>query len=245
MSIVQGVINQVHQYNSLGKVSVVTAPTNKQVALLSARATNASGSTARVGVARKFATPTSTAKPYKLFTYDNSTFTEVTLPLSGATTIVSTTQNHGFGIQAKSRFGIYGFTISQIQGGSPVYEIRYYNGSSFVTLTQVVAQAYTSTGDTIAIFAPPFDWAPGGGSGLDANMYSIRVRATTATSQAIQATDIWVANPLDFAVLTTNSSMSLELSEEHPLILEAGEGIMPFFSVASTSNYVVTSHVTF
>lgn len=248
MSIVQGVITQVHGYTSTGKDSVVTAAANKQVALLSARVSNQTASTQRIGISRKYATPTSTSQPYKLYTYDNATFTQVTLPLGGATSIFDTTNNHGFAIQGKSKWGVWGATISQAQTGAPVYEYMYWNGSAFSTLTLVTTPVYTATGDICTFFAPPLDWAVGGGSGLDSNMYTLRVRATTAPTTAVQITNLWVAQIIDIATIAQNGSMTTEFTEDHPCILEAGEGIMPFFGAvpaANTTHLVTTAHVTF
>lgn len=241
----QMIVPMTSGYNSRGKVSLVTTSANRQVALLNGRIWNSGGATNTYGIARKFATPTSTAKPYKLFTYDNSTFTEVSLPIASNPSIFDLTNNHGFAIQGKSKWGVWGITVAQASTGAPVYEYTYWNGSSFVSLQHSVMSAvasnspvYSATGDQTYMFGAPPDWMPGGGSGLDANMYTMRVRATTAPTQAVQISDIWVGAMIDATVAANTTGISLLYAPKHPVVLEAGEGLMPFFGVASTSNYV-------
>lgn len=239
---------QSFDYNAMGKTAIVTAAANKQIALLWARIANSGGQTNPFAIVRKYATPTASRIQYRLFTYDNTTYTEAALPLAGTTSIFTTTNNEGFAIQAKSKWNVWGITISQVQTGSPVYEYTYWNGSSFVTLTHAPTLAtatpvYTATGDTVAIFGAPADWQPGGGGALDANMYTMRARATTAPTQAVQITDVWIGQCIDFQFAVNNSNFVTQISPNNPVILEAGESVIPYFGSSSTSNYVSVGYV--
>lgn len=244
----QGIIMQSFQYNAMGKTAIVTAASGKQAAIIWARVQNSGGQTNPFSIVRKYAAPTSAAPTYKLFTHDNTTFTPVTIPIPSATSIFTLTNNEGFAIQAKSKWNVWGVTISQAQTGSPVYEYTYWNGSSFATLTHAPTLAtampsYAAAQDIVSLFAAPADWAPGGGGALDANMYTMRARATTAPTQAVQITDIWVGQCLDFQFAVNNSNFVANINPKYPIVLEGGESLIPYFGSSSTSNYISVGYV--
>lgn len=225
-------------YPQVGKDAAVSAPLARQLVVFSARVLNRSGSPANIGVVRKFAI---TSERLYRYTAVGTSYTELTLPLSGATNIVSTTNGDGFAVQTKRKSGLIGFEVSQA-GAAGVYVYEYWNGSSWATLNTIATPDLTATGTKILLFMPPLDWAAGGTS-LNSDMYSIRVRATTAPGTAIQATSAWSGQLLEFVEsVADNSSLLIEFEANRPLLLESGEGIMPYYSGASNDNGIVVSH---
>ena len=119
--------------------------------------------------------------------------------------LFSTVNNDGLIIQSTTKFSLIGMTVTTAEGGSPVYEYNYWNGSAWTTLTTLeVPSAYTEAEHTIA-FVAPSDWAkvvtgdtPVDTDGLSDGHYAIRVRATTAPTTAPLASDLWVASLYDY-----------------------------------------------
>lgn len=244
MNILQPTQIQVSAYKDKSKGAILSAPSNLQLALVMMRAFNRSGGACDVGIVRRFSSAS-----FSLYLYDGtSAYAQVsTLPLAGAhtATIIATgTANNGFVIQSKYKSGIIGFTISQASA-SGVYTYQYWDGSAWQTLTTLATAVFTATGDNVVAFLPPQDWAVGGDAGLNQQQYSIRVRGTTAPATAIQINDLWCGQMLDFyAAVANNAGVNLEFDAPHPLLLEAGEGIMPYFSVAAAGNGMTVAYQT-
>ena len=90
------------------------------------------------------------------------------------------------------------------------------------------------------VFIPPYDWAVGDGSAtaIDQSMYSIRILHTTAPDDTGAANAVWFGEILEyFEGVADNSGVQAMFSDERPFVLDAGEGIFPYFSSANDSNY--------
>ena len=169
---------------------------------------------------------------------------DVTSALQAGTVqnLFSTTNNDGFLVQSKRKFNLMGFTVSQAATGSPVYTYEYYNGSAYTALTDMIeTPTLTATGDKLFVFSSPRDWALGSTAGVggSSSYYSIKVIATTAPSQAVRATAVWVGKFLHFQeAVAENGNLHISYPYENPKLLNGGEGIMPYFKNASPSNLV-------
>lgn len=227
-------------YAQNGKDAVLVAPSSKQLALISVRAMNRSGGAIDVGIVRKF------AQGFKLFSYVAAGSVYTNLTLTATNTIFTTTANGGFVVQSKSKSGLMGFTVLQGESVSPVYSYQYWNGAGWVTLTVIAKPTTYATGSNLIVFLPPSDWAVGGDTGLDQDKYSIRVRSTTAGGQVVTVTAVWCGQLIDFIeAVADNNSLNIEFDRDHPLILDGGEGLMPYFSgTASADNALRTAYTT-
>jgi hypothetical protein len=219
-------------YDQKGKDAGLSASNGNQLAVFSARAFNRSGGAADVGIVRRYDISSA-----RLYSWDDDVYTPIPLPLEAATEIISDTVDHGFVVQTKTKSGLIGFTVSQAEGGSPEYAYQYWNGSAWATLTVIESvSAFTAT-DHLIVFVPPHNWAKGGGGALNPNLYSIRVVATTVTSQEVEINNIWAGQIIEFVEsVADNSSVEIEFETNHPLILEGGESLMPYFGTANAGN---------
>lgn len=223
-------------YSGKGKIAAFTAAANQQIAILNVRAFNNSGGAINVGLLRLLTTPS-----IKLWTFitSGSVFADVTAAVVAgtATNILTTTNNDGYYVQSKRKFGMVGLTVSSAGGGSPVYTYKYYNGSTFTTLTTLEVPSYGSTGDKWVVFQPPSDWALGGNASLDSSEYAIQVIATTANSSAVAVTATWVAEFLElYEAVPNNACIQLSFPDSKPLTLNGGEGLIPYFATAAAAN---------
>src|SRR5574343_544996 len=231
MSISQPTQNVLLAYGQKGQDAALSAPVGNQLAVYLARSFNRSGGAIDVGLVKKFR-----SNAFKLFTYNASVYTEVSLPLSAATQIMATTTGHGFVFQFKARAGLVSFNLTQASAsGSYVYE--YWNGSSWATLTTIEVPNYTTTGVKHIVFLAPHDWAIGGGGALDSSLYSIRVTNSAGIATALKIDSVLAGQMFEFyESVADNQSVVLEFPESRPMILEGGEGIMPYFGSASAAN---------
>lgn len=219
-------------YAQKSKDAGLEAASSSQLAVFSCRAFNRSGSAMDVGIVRKYANAS-----MRLYTFDGTNYTSVSLPLDAASQLIGTTNGNGFAVQFKSKSGVLGFTVSQAEAGSPVYEVEYWNGSSWETLTTIESVSAYTADDHYIVFLPPHDWAKGGHADLQSSMYSIRVRATTAPSTAVEIDDLWGGQLIEFIeAVGDNSSVEVEFENDHPLVLEGGESLMPYFGSADAAN---------
>jgi hypothetical protein len=223
-------------YASRGKDAVLTAPAGKQSIVFSARVFNRSGGAIDAGIVRKFAEST---QSYKFFTFDGTDYVDASASVFAgtATTGISTSLGHGFVVASKRRSGLIGLNVSQASA-TGAYVFEYYNGSAWTTLTTVAAPAFTGTGNIFLSFLPPNDWAKGGNADLDSTMYGIRVTtAVTPAGTAVQFNDLWVGELIEFVEgLADNSGLQIEFDVLKPFVLEANEGLMPYFGSASANN---------
>jgi hypothetical protein len=121
--------------------------------------------------------------------WNNGTTTE-TLSASDNFTLFSTTANDGciasFTVKPTLPVPI-NFAVSQIQTGSPVYVVEFWDGAAWTAGTISTAPSFLATGNTIGKYRPAGAWAiAGSGTNVPATAYNVRLRATTAPTQAVQ-----------------------------------------------------------
>lgn len=226
-------------YSSIAKDAALSTPSsNKQLVIHSAGCYNGTGSSLDAAVGVRFSTAA-----WKLWTVQASNADATsTIQAGSAVSILPTTNNYGFIAQAKDKFALLSFTISQAETGSPTYSYQYWNGSAWTTLTLRNSPVYTSTGSIGIAFAPPIDWATGNGSATadfsSTNAgYCIRVRGTTGPSTAVQVTAMAVSKFWLYRQLTTKTGMNVSFDFQ-PCTLDIGESVQAFFSSASANNSV-------
>jgi hypothetical protein len=224
-------------YATKGKLAAVSAPTARQLAIFNARAWNRSGSTLNVGILRKLA---AYLTGYGLYTYlaSGPTVTVVSAAALAAGQVVATvTNNDGFIVQGKRRFGFVGFTVSNTAANG-TYAFKYWDGTTWQSLTTIENPTnLASTGDKFIAFLSPVDWAAGGPTGVDSTMYSILVQHTTAPDDTGAINALWVAEMLEYYEgVADNVGVQVSFDAERPFMLDALEGLMPYFSTANAAN---------
>lgn len=228
--------NALVAYATKGKAYGFAVGASRQALIFNARAFNNSGGAINVGLCQRYA-----AASYKLWKYVaiGTTFTDVSTAIAAGTAsvIFAGANNDAYVVQANQMFSMVGLTISTAQAGG-VFTYKYWNGSSFTTLTTLeVPTDYSATGDLWVVFQPPSDWVVGGSTGLDALKYSIQVQSTTAAAAAVSATAIWVANFLEFYKnVPNNAAIQISFPDSKPYLLAGGEGLVPYFSTAHAAN---------
>lgn len=219
--------------------AAISPPSNKQLSMHSISLYNGMSVALDIGAAIGF-----NSSGWKLWQITASA-TNVTSTIQAGTAVnlFDTTNNHGFIVQAKSQFSLVAMNISQVQSGSPVYTYEYYNGSSWSALSLKSSPVYTSTGNVVIAFLPPFDWVVGDNSaGTDSSMYSIRVLATTASGQAVKANYMALGQFLAFREhIAPQQALSINFNTMRDL-LEGGSFILPYFSSASANNAIEAAY---
>jgi hypothetical protein len=165
-----------------------------------------------------------------------------TIQAGSTITAFPTTNNYGLLVQSRNPFSAIAFNISQAETGSPVYTYEYWNGSSWTALVLENTPIYTATGVQALVFQAPIDWVVGDSTeGGNADLYSVRMLATTAPSQAVQFNSLKVLKLLALSEVADKGSLISDFSES-PLLLQTGEAIIPFFSYTSTHNRIDLSY---
>jgi len=235
-------------YNEKGKTKVLSPGTGLQFEIFEAEIFNRSGGAIDAGIGVRYGDTPAFWKAGNIDVSATPDYVDFTDDIQAGTTVdlISTTVNDGYLIQCKDLFSLIGLTISQAEGGSPVYTIEYYNGTAYTSLTTVeTISAYTAT-DLYHVFIPPHDWVAGttAAVGGDSDMYSIKVVATTATSQAVQCDAIWIGRFLAFTeALADNGTYKWTVPNVGGMepgchLLESTEGIIPYFGTANAGNIV-------
>lgn len=215
------------------KTGVIIPPATKQINLYSAWAVNGSGLSIDVGICKKLGNDE--WKAYSIIAANTPDATDVTASIQAgtATNIFTTTINDGFMIGAKQKFGVIGLTVSQADSGSPVYAIRYYNGSAMATLTGYSIPASYAAGTVLITFPAPIDWVPGSTAavGGDSSLYMVEVVATTAGGQIVKATSAWICQFLAYTPgLADRGYIQFDtLSSDYPLVLSGNQQVLPYF----------------
>jgi len=228
-------------YLGTGKNPVLVPPTNQQLEILSAKVANESGGASNLGVGRSIA-----QKDFKVFRIvDASTPKGLdvtnTIQSGGSVNLFTTTANDGFSVGSIRKFSSLIFTVTQANTGAPVYVYRYFNGSSLVTLTGITLPTSYTAIDMLLVFNPPNDWAKGGpaGFGLDPDMFHIVVTASTAPDQAVISNSVQVLSMFQIKkAVADKGELLVDLSATEGLILQSGEGIVPYFSNSNADNNV-------
>jgi len=164
-----------------------------------------------------------------------------TIQGGGSVNIFSTTNDDGFSVGSIRKFSNLVLTVTQAEAGSPVYVYQYFNGTALATLTGIsLPTAYTAA-DISLVFNPPNNWAKGGpsGFGLDPDMYHIVVTASTAPSQAVIANAVKVISMFQIKKsVADKGELMTDLTATEGIILQSGEGIVPYFSNSHVDNNV-------
>ena len=184
--------------------------------------------------------------PWKLYigNVNGGTPTDVTAAIQGGTSqnIFDTTNNDGFMVECQKQFGYLTFNITQAQSGSPVYSYQYWNGASWATLNTNQAPVYTSTGYVHIAFNPPVDWAKGdNGMGVNTG-FSVRVRSTTASGQAVTVSSARVARWFCYNQNLPATSRVQVIFDQHPDLLDVGEALVPYFQTANNLNAIEAAY---
>jgi hypothetical protein len=228
-------------YSTRGTVAALSPPAGKQLKVYLANVQNRTGSAIDAGICVRF-DPTSWSLG-TLTAASTPDFADATATIQAGSdvSIFTTTNNDGFLVQSSRLFNVIGLTISQAESVSPVYEYTYYNGTTYATLTTISVPTTYGAANQWIVFPAPQDWVVGttAAVGGSTTKYSIRVRATTAGGQAVKANAAWIGQFIAFQEgLADNGNVTLSFSELNPLILQANEGVMPYFGTANAANLI-------
>ena len=235
-------VPQASSYPNKALNAVINARADGQLRLVSAKLVNNTGSAMDMGLARRL------ANGLVLSQLVGTAITNINAPISGNVQIFDTTNGDGFLVSAPEKFGLVGFTVSQDEAGTPAYTYKYYNGSSFVTLpTLSVPAAYkAANNECLIVFMPPYDWQVGGAvagvvsGSVSQSAYNILVQAATAPSQAVKVSNFWVGSFFDYLPsVASKGSLYWSIALQDTMVkFLAGEGLLPYFATASTTNMV-------
>lgn len=223
-------------YPTVAKDAVLSSPdASKQLLVHSVSAYNSTANSIDVGVGLRYATGA-----WKIYQV-NASYTDLTSVIQAGTSsiVLPTTNNYGFIVQCKNIFSLLSLTVSQIETGSPVYSYQYWNGSAWATLNLRNSFVYTSAASIGIAFAPPLDWAQGNGSVIadlaSGAGYCIRVRGTTAPSQAVKISALSVSRFWMYRQISSKAHLTVSFDEQ-PALLEVGESVQAFFATAANNN---------
>lgn len=234
-------------YAQKGKDAVLSPRNNGQLALGEITIENASGGAVDVGIGYKVADGRWKAGQYVDAT---TTYTDDTTDAQDSDTndfaLTTLTNNDGFIVQSFEKFNLLGLTKTTAGNGASTLEYNYWNGSAWVALTtKETLGDLTGTGDVFLAFLAPHDWAKSSASaatGIDTNMYALRVRATTApVTTAALASLLWIGVlPFFKESLANNTQFSVD-RETDPIIFPGGAGLLPYFGGTANANNMVSA----
>lgn len=105
---------------------------------------------------------------------------------SGLFTLFTTTNGDGHVVGDTAQFNAVNYLTSQIYTGAPTQATEYWNGTAWTALTVGNYQTNNALGYSQLRFTIPGDWAVGGsGTNVPQTTYNIRLRFTTAGTQAV------------------------------------------------------------
>jgi hypothetical protein len=216
-------------------------PSNQQLEILKVKAANESGSASNVGIGRSIAKKD--FKFYRIIDSNSPKGVDVssTIQNDGSVNIFTTSNNDGFSVGCVRKFSNIVLTVTQGNTGAPTYVYRYYNGSSLAVLTGITLPTSYTVGDVFLVFNPPNNWARGGpaGFGLDPEMYHLVVTASTAPSQSVISNGVTVLSMFQIKkALPDKQEVEVDFTATGGLILQNGEGIVPYFSSSNADNNV-------
>mgnify|MGYP001594522777 FL=1 len=220
----------------------VTTPFAYKVTLEWARLVNVSGGTIACGLGVHL--PDSIAK-LGSWVDATTTFTDDTTDAQDADaddfTISTLTNNDGHVIGGQVPFNAVSYDITTAEAGSVgTYQVQYWNGTAWTTITAYVLPVFTPVGEHVLVFPNPRDWVRGGsGTGVSASHYNIRVRATTAPgTTAAVAKRIHLAR-LELIHPALGNNSVFEYVGGRPLLLQdQGDGLCAYFQTADARNRV-------
>lgn len=114
--------------------------------------------------------------------------------------LCSTLANDGHMIGAYGMFEKVVYTLGVADDGTGVYDFAYWDGRFWAALALLSTPNFHAVGTQTMAFVPPEDWQQGVptditfpvADGFDANLFWVRVRATTGPAVALSATQIRV-----------------------------------------------------
>jgi hypothetical protein len=230
-------------YNTLAQLPAVSAPVNKQLVVYKAEAINGSGGPIGVGILK-------TLSQVELDYYtvvDASSPKAVIAPLikSGTPTqVFTTTANDGFMLQSNDRISMIGITTDVTSAAQGTITVKYYNGSTFTAVTPIaVPSALSAAGYKQWFIQVPHDWVPGttAAVGGSSDKYSLLVTMGASLTNLVTATAVTAGQCLSYnKAVANNSVLSADFygTIQKPLILNAGEGLAPYFATAHADNAV-------
>ena len=222
---------------------------DRQVAVYSASARNSSGGSINVGI---FKSLNAYSRAVYKFVAIGSVLTSIGDTLDAGTAVqVFEANNDYIAFGSKVPSGMVSVNISVAAGVNGVYAVQYWNGA-WTTLNTYLAEAYTSTGNRLFVFPAPVDWVAGGITGADSSMYYFRYISTTAPDDgggpplpAPASVDrVLVCEMLDFqeAIADGGGIEVVALDSHKPLILDQGEGLLPYFGTVNNLNTFSASY---
>ncbi len=163
----------------------------------------------------------------------------------------STTNNDGFVVQSTEKFNIIRIDVGTAETGSAaVDEYTYWSGSAWSVLPTISTVDHTGTGDEFLQFLTPNDWTktatgdtPVDTDKLDAGVYAIRYRATTAPGcVGALATDLAVIQLVDYIEKVGDGA---SVKRDYPgagLKVPFGQQVLPFCSTANAANWISVNY---
>lgn len=221
---------------------VVAPPVGKQIAVYGARVINRAGSAIDVAIVKKLAQTQSAFSFGQVTAALTPQYTDKTAAIQagGTINIFDTTANDGMLIGAPAPFNVVSFVVSQAESGSPVYTYQYFNGSIYTALTTLIGPTAYTAGTIVVSFLAPIDWVPGTTAAIGgfATNYNIKIVATTAPGQAVQATSMYVGQFLKYQpALADKTSMEWNaIDSSAPILLSASEEVAGYFATANSGN---------
>lgn len=215
-------------------------PANYQLVIHSVTLTNNSGGASDVGFGIS-----QSLSHLRLYSIAGGVTTDLTDDLGSTPTLLTTTNNDGFIVQGKNKFNGILLESATNESGSPVYVFSFWNGATWETFTPISRDFTGGIGFT---FQTPSRWVEGSDGtiadfdGLN-DGYAIKVVATTAGGTALTVSEISALH--DFKVFNRNLLADQYLSvqfPEGPLVLEAGQGIVPYFETFNAANTVTITY---
>ncbi len=235
----ESILREVSAYIEKGFSSALDAKSAKQLAIFNVLLRNNTGGSIDMGIFSKATNP-----KWKAYSYTaiGTVLTEITSAIqAGTNTTLFAADGDGLYVGATKKFGLIGLNGTTAGGGSPVFTVKYYNGTSFVTLNNFTVFTNIASGENHIVFAPPVDWAKGGLSGGDSDKYHVEVIATTAPTVTIPVANyVWLGVMHAFrTAVSSNGTIEITTPDsDRPLILESGEGVLPYFGTADVGNTV-------
>jgi hypothetical protein len=217
-------------YDDISGPAILLAPSNQQLMVREVACVNGTGAAMQVGIANSM-----NYTHAAIYTLQGGVATAVS-PIVNANNGTytaqgfTTTANDGLLIQGMIRFGMLYYSLNVAATGSPVFSYEYWNGSAWIAFTPIIDKGFSATGAGFMVFSPSYKWAKGTGgyAGLNANYYTIRLRATTASGTAGTLSQIQLSRVL--TLRQTEALQALQMSFEiQELFLNQGEGIVPIF----------------
>jgi hypothetical protein len=223
-------------YSSNGFDAVIDAQQGSQVQVYSARLINESGSSSDLALLQALAEDAVT-----IYTYDGATATDVTDSLSAGVDLFTSTAGSGIIIETAKKIESFLVNVSTAQSGAQTFTVEYSDGGALQSALQVSYIPTTfSAGQHAVLFSHGLDYAPGCGiTGTDNGKYQI-VLACVEGGESAQIDALKAAISVQYSpAVANNSSLEAAFSEQYPLMLEAGESIVPFFESESANNKVI------